>query len=71
MTNLGIDAEIFVGGSFAKKTLIKKEKYDVDIFVRFDKKYTEYDISELTYKALKETGRPNRENSWFKRLFQD
>lgn len=51
-----IDAEIFVGGSFAKKTLIKKEKYDVDIFVRFDKKYADYDISDLTYKALKETG---------------
>ncbi len=30
-----IKAEVFVGGSFAKNTLIKKNKYDVDIFVRF------------------------------------
>ncbi len=49
---LKIDAEVFVGGSFAKKTLIKKDKYDVDIFVRFDKKYSKQDISALTYKAL-------------------
>ncbi len=34
-----ISAEIFIGGSIAKNTLIKKDKYDVDIFVRFDKKY--------------------------------
>ncbi len=30
-----INAEIFVGGSFAKGTLIKKDKYDVDVFLRF------------------------------------
>ena len=30
------DTEVFVGGSFAKGTLVKKDKYDVDIFVRFD-----------------------------------
>ena len=49
-----IDAEVFVGGSFAKKTLIKKGKYDVDIFVRFNKKYGN-EISELTSKILKQT----------------
>lgn len=48
-----INAEVFVGGSFAKKTLIKKEKYDVDIFARFDKKYISQNISELTHKILK------------------
>src|SRR3989344_3917470 len=32
---LKINAEIFVGGSFAKKTVIKKDHYDVDIFLRF------------------------------------
>ena len=48
---LKINAEIFVGGSFAKKTVIKKDKYDVDIFLRFDKKYKE--ISDLTEKILK------------------
>jgi tRNA nucleotidyltransferase (CCA-adding enzyme) len=52
----GIDAEVFVGGSSAKKTLIKKGQYDVDIFVRFNKKYGN-DISNLTEKILKETKR--------------
>ncbi|MDD5699820.1 MAG: hypothetical protein PHH00_01345 [Candidatus Nanoarchaeia archaeon] len=51
--NLKIDTEIFVGGSFAKRTLIKKEKYDVDIFVRFDRKYAKQNISDLTRRALK------------------
>jgi len=47
---LKIDAEIFVGGSFAKGTMIKKDIYDVDIFIRFDKKYK--NISSLTEKIL-------------------
>ena len=46
-----INAEIFVGGSIAKNTLIKKDKYDVDIFVRFDKKYGDK-ISELLGKII-------------------
>lgn len=50
-----IDAEIFVGGSFAKGTVIKKGKYDVDIFIRFDKKYKNKDISPLARKILGET----------------
>ncbi|MBS3074827.1 nucleotidyltransferase domain-containing protein [Candidatus Pacearchaeota archaeon] len=36
-----IKAEVFLGGSLAKNTIIKKtekDKYDIDIFVRFDKK---------------------------------
>ncbi len=48
-----INAEAFVGGSFAKKTLIKKGQYDIDIFVRFDEKHKKDDISKLTEKALK------------------
>jgi len=32
-----INAEVFVGGSLAKKTLIKKKIQDVDVFIRFDK----------------------------------
>ncbi|VVB82518.1 CCA-adding enzyme [uncultured archaeon] len=48
-----INAELFIGGSFAKKTLIKKGQYDIDIFVRFDSKYKEKDISKLTEKAIK------------------
>lgn len=42
-----IKAEVFVGGSLAKCTLIKKKKYDIDIFVRFDKKYEDKEISNL------------------------
>ncbi|MEK6842513.1 MAG: nucleotidyltransferase domain-containing protein, partial [Nanoarchaeota archaeon] len=49
---LKIKAEVFVGGSFAKKTMIKKDFYDIDIFIRFDKKHR--NISELTGKILKD-----------------
>ena len=50
---LKINAEVFVGGSFAKNTVIKKDYYDVDVFVRFDKKYGDEEISKLTGKILK------------------
>jgi tRNA nucleotidyltransferase (CCA-adding enzyme) len=46
-----INAEIFVGGSFAKGTMLKKESYEVDIFLRFDKKLD--NISQLTENVLK------------------
>lgn len=49
-----IDAEIFVGGSFAKNTLIKKDYYDLDIFIRFNKTYNDKEISKLTGRILKE-----------------
>ena len=45
-----IDAEVFVGGSFAKKTIIRKDVYDIDFFIRFNGKHK--DISELTRKIL-------------------
>jgi tRNA nucleotidyltransferase (CCA-adding enzyme) len=45
-----LDVEVFIGGSFAKKTMIKRKIYDVDIFVRFDKKHK--NISQLTEKIL-------------------
>lgn len=35
----GNDAEVFLGGSFAKHTMVKKDEYDIDIFVRFDYRY--------------------------------
>ena len=47
-----INAEIFVGGSFAKGTVIKKDHYDVDVFLRYDKKYKNEEISSLTEKIL-------------------
>lgn len=39
-----IKAEAFVGGSFAKSTIIKDNVYDVDIFIRFDWKYEEISL---------------------------
>ena len=48
-----IGAEVFVGGSFAKKTVVKKNKYDADVFLRFDKKYDNKEISRLTEKLMK------------------
>ncbi len=45
-----VNADVFVGGSFAKKTFLKSDKYDVDIFVRFDWKYGQ--ISEELEKII-------------------
>lgn len=39
ITRSKTDADVFMGGSFAKGTLLKSDNYDIDIFVRFDKKY--------------------------------
>jgi tRNA CCA-adding enzyme len=50
---LNIDAEIFLGGSFAKNTLIKKNIYDADLFLRFNSKYPQSDYTKLTKKILK------------------
>jgi len=55
LKTINAKAEIFVGGSFAKNTLIKKGLYDIDVFVRFDEKYKEKDISKLLERALKST----------------
>lgn len=45
-----IRASLFVGGSFAKRTLLQKESYDVDIFLRFPR-YTAVEATQLE-KAL-------------------
>ena len=50
---LKLDVEVFVGGSFSKKTMIKKKEYDVDIFLRFNKKYDNKELSKLAEKVLK------------------
>lgn len=49
---LKANAEIFIGGSYAKNTLIKKDNYDIDIFIRFDEK--ENNISEITQNIIKD-----------------
>ncbi|MEK6909138.1 MAG: nucleotidyltransferase domain-containing protein [Nanoarchaeota archaeon] len=46
-----VNADVFVGGSFAKGTLLKADNYDVDIFVRFDAKYE--NISDMLDKFLR------------------
>ncbi len=46
-----IEAEPFVGGSFVKETIIKKNKYDVDIFLRFDWRFE--DLSKILESLVK------------------
>ncbi len=50
-----IKAEVFIGGSFPKGTLVKSEDYDIDIFVRFDNKYENISLilKSLTEKLAK------------------
>jgi len=45
-----IDAEVFVGGSLAKGTLVKSEFYDIDIFLRFNPKCVE--LSRILEKII-------------------
>ena len=45
-----INAEVFLGGSFAKGTLTKSNEYDIDIFVRFDRR--EKNISKELEKLM-------------------
>lgn len=50
-----INADVFVGGSFAKGTLLKIDKCDIDIFVRFDWKID--DISFLLERIVNGVGK--------------
>lgn len=54
INKLGVYAEVFVGGSFAKKTVTKKDQYDADIFLRFGGKHEIPNISQITEKLLKD-----------------
>lgn len=45
-----INVEVFVGGSFAKKTLMKKNNYDIDLFIRF--KDNKDEMSKILESAL-------------------
>jgi len=47
-----IKADVFVGGSLAKETLIRKKLPDVDIFVRFSKDYDDKKLSILLDKVV-------------------
>jgi tRNA nucleotidyltransferase (CCA-adding enzyme) len=50
-----IDADVFIGGSFAKGTIMKGKDYDIDIFVRFSQKHE--NISGLLERIMKEVGK--------------
>lgn len=58
LTKTKTSADVFVGGSFAKNTLITGEFYDVDIFIRFDWKYE--DISSILNNILKKIAKKNK-----------
>lgn len=50
-----IKAYVFIGGSLAKNTIIRKDRYDIDIFIRFPcKEYSDrnYALSDILEKAL-------------------
>ncbi len=47
-----IGAEVFLGGSFAKRTMVKKEVHDIDVYVRFDWRYE--DLSSYLEKIVRE-----------------
>ncbi|MFA6023427.1 MAG: nucleotidyltransferase domain-containing protein [Candidatus Pacearchaeota archaeon] len=44
-----IDASVFIGGSVAKETVVRKKNYDIDIFIRFNKKYSEEQIKKMMF----------------------
>lgn len=52
---LKINADVFIGGSFAKGTIVKKEEHEIDIFVRFDWRYLE--LSDDLEKIVKNVSR--------------
>jgi len=60
-----VEAEAFVGGSLAKGTLIKKDKYDIDIFVRFSKKYEDKKLSDMLGSLLKEAKKIHGSRDYF------
>lgn len=49
-----VKAVPFIGGSFARGTLLKKEHYEVDVFLRFDPK-EERNLSDTTETIVKKT----------------
>ncbi len=48
----GIEASVFIGGSLAKDTIVKNKIFDVDIFVRFNPKYSEEAVNKLFRKIF-------------------
>ena len=48
-----IKADVFIGGSLAKNTLVKKDSYDIDVFVRFNQENKIPKLKEIFPKAKK------------------
>jgi tRNA nucleotidyltransferase (CCA-adding enzyme) len=65
LKNQKIKAQVFLGGSLAKNTLVKKDPYDIDIFVRFDQSYKDKDISKLLEKAIPKAKRVHGSRDYF------
>ncbi|MEK6914905.1 MAG: nucleotidyltransferase domain-containing protein [Nanoarchaeota archaeon] len=61
-----IKADFFLGGSLAKNTLVNKNVYDIDIFVRFDKYYKE-EISDILGKLLKNVKRIHGSRDYYQK----
>ena len=54
-----VDAEVTLGGSAAKGTMVKGD-FDCDIFVRFDPPFKDSALPEMLEKALNIIGKPER-----------
>ncbi|MEK6898500.1 MAG: nucleotidyltransferase domain-containing protein [Nanoarchaeota archaeon] len=50
-------ADVFIGGSFVKGTMLKSEKYDVDIFVRFNSEDKILGLEKIISKVVKKIGK--------------
>lgn len=53
-----INADVFLGGSFAKNTLAGKEKHDVDIYARFEQTYE--DLSSYLERIIKRVSKKSK-----------
>jgi len=60
-----IKAQVFLGGSLAKNTLVRKNPYDIDMFVRFEYSYKDKDISNILEKALPQAKRVHGSRDYF------
>ncbi len=59
LTRFKIDAEAVIGGSWAKGTYLPND-HDIDVFVRFNPKYSDSEMSNLLGKVLLNLGDPLR-----------
>ena len=62
-----IKADVFIGGSLAKNTLVKKDMYDIDVFVRFDKGYGKK-ISGMLEKILRDVKKVHGSRDYYHKI---